>query len=317
MTGHLVLPTGPGATNAVRKDYVDAADAVLSTANALKVDKIGDTMTGPLIVSMIDPVIYLLATGTSSPQIISAKGTTGNPFWQVVLGNSSGHLLVSRYTSGSVIDTPLAIAYDTGRVAFAKGAQFSTDTSFFIQESGTERHFQFMTGWRFLFEEANGTLNWYGDAGGTLKYKSWYNGDFQIGGANAAKVGAGSWTDSSDARIKTVLGPYEHGLAELKQVDPVRYSYKGNSVAGRGAVALDPKARADHADFTNKEFIGVVAQDIEGPLPETVTKVYGLIDGQSVDDLRLLDPSAITWALINAVKELAARVEALEAAQMP
>jgi hypothetical protein len=41
MTGHLGLPTGPSATHAVRKDYVDTADA-------LKVAKAGDTMTGLL-----------------------------------------------------------------------------------------------------------------------------------------------------------------------------------------------------------------------------------------------------------------------------
>jgi len=38
MTGHLALPTGPAAANAVRKDYVDAADSALSSAIALKAD---------------------------------------------------------------------------------------------------------------------------------------------------------------------------------------------------------------------------------------------------------------------------------------
>jgi len=32
MTGHLALPTGPAAANAVRKDYVDAADAALAAS---------------------------------------------------------------------------------------------------------------------------------------------------------------------------------------------------------------------------------------------------------------------------------------------
>ena len=52
MTGHLTLPITPAAANAVRKDYVDAADATLatsiSTGDALKVAKAGDTMTGAL-----------------------------------------------------------------------------------------------------------------------------------------------------------------------------------------------------------------------------------------------------------------------------
>jgi hypothetical protein len=42
MTGHLVLPTGPAASNAVRKDYVDAADA-------LALPKAGGTVTGELV----------------------------------------------------------------------------------------------------------------------------------------------------------------------------------------------------------------------------------------------------------------------------
>jgi hypothetical protein len=53
MTGHLFLPTAPAAANAVRKDYVDAADNTLSgemagvavTANAA-LPKSGGTMTG-------------------------------------------------------------------------------------------------------------------------------------------------------------------------------------------------------------------------------------------------------------------------------
>ena len=38
MVGHLGLPVGPGAAQAVRKDYVDTADAALSTAISGKAD---------------------------------------------------------------------------------------------------------------------------------------------------------------------------------------------------------------------------------------------------------------------------------------
>jgi hypothetical protein len=38
MAGHLALPTGPAAANAVRKDYVDAADGVLQTNINAKAD---------------------------------------------------------------------------------------------------------------------------------------------------------------------------------------------------------------------------------------------------------------------------------------
>jgi hypothetical protein len=57
MTGHLGLPTNPAATNAVRKDYVDAAVAgtvskgYVDTQDALKLDKTGGTINGSLTVA--------------------------------------------------------------------------------------------------------------------------------------------------------------------------------------------------------------------------------------------------------------------------
>jgi hypothetical protein len=54
MSGHLSLPTGPAAANAVRKDYVDAADLLkadktyVDAQDALRLAKAGDSMTGVL-----------------------------------------------------------------------------------------------------------------------------------------------------------------------------------------------------------------------------------------------------------------------------
>jgi hypothetical protein len=51
MSGHLTLPTGPGATQAVRKDYVDAANTAQDTIISGKLVKAGDIMTGLLTLS--------------------------------------------------------------------------------------------------------------------------------------------------------------------------------------------------------------------------------------------------------------------------
>jgi len=52
MGGHLGLPTGPSDSQAVRKDYVDAAIAAIPTPDlSSKVSKSGDTMTGALTVT--------------------------------------------------------------------------------------------------------------------------------------------------------------------------------------------------------------------------------------------------------------------------
>jgi len=115
-----------------------------------------------------------------------------------------------------------------------------------------------------------------------------------------AKPGGGLWADSSDARIKNVVGDYTSGLAAVKMLNPVCYAFKGND---------------DRHTANGKEYIGLVAQDVETVMAEMVTKQRGTIDGQVIDDLRMLDPSALVFALVNCVKELSARIEALEAAR--
>ena len=60
------------------------------------------------------------------------------------------------------------------------------------------------------------------------------------------------------------------------------------------------------------EYVGLIAQEVELPFPECVTQRAGYIDGQPVTDMRDLDTNALTFALINAVKELSARLEAVE-----
>lgn len=130
----------------------------------------------------------------------------------------------------------------------------------------------------------------------------------------AYKAGGGSWGDISDERIKNVVGPYEHGLAEILALNPVRYTFKGNDTYGDPEGAL-PYTNSNHYGPAKdgKEFIGLIAQSVEDPLPECVKQGKGWIDGVEVDDLRDLDPSPLVFALINAVKELTARVAELEA----
>jgi len=124
--------------------------------------------------------------------------------------------------------------------------------------------------------------------------------------SNAYKTGGGSWAASSDERIKTVRGSYDSGLDSILALEPVRYVYKNNETA--------PGERATSND---KEYIGLVAQQAEGPMPELVIQEEGYIDGKKVTDLRKLDASPLTYAFINAFKEIAARLTALETRGIP
>jgi len=142
----------------------------------------------------------------------------------------------------------------------------------------------------------------------------------------------GPFVAYSDERIKNVLGDYTNGLDAIVALQPVRYTFKGNEtdlhpanpmkmgedgkmLPLRKDVVAAPYDTSMHynAAVEQKEFIGLIAQQAEVPMPEIVTSSKGFIDGVEVQDLRTLDTGPILFALINAVKELKARVEELEA----
>jgi Chaperone of endosialidase len=121
--------------------------------------------------------------------------------------------------------------------------------------------------------------------------------------------GGGSWNAISDARIKTVDGPYEVGLDEVLGLAPVLYRYKGND-----GFAKDAKSPHAIVAKDRTTFVGLVAQEVEAVFPGMVTNSEGWIDGVKVTDFKSLNTTPLIYALVNAVKTLAARLTALEAA---
>jgi hypothetical protein len=120
----------------------------------------------------------------------------------------------------------------------------------------------------------------------------------QVGGAAFKNDASNTWTIASDARVKDEVRDLELGLSELQQLRPVRFRYNG-----RGGTA---------AGLTG---IGVLGQEIETVIPETIQRIgAGAPADGDLEDLRVFDSSPLTYVLINAVKELAARVERLEQA---
>jgi hypothetical protein len=148
------------------------------------------------------------------------------------------------------------------------------------------------------------------------------DGTFQVNNGTAYKPGGGSWTATSDERIKTVLGDYTPGLTEILQVQPVAYTYLGNDTptAALTRTPDDPApAQAPYPASPNyeaaedgREFVGFIAQDLEKVFPGMVSQAPGFIDGEAVADLRSVDISNLIYALVNAVKTLASEVEALK-----
>jgi Chaperone of endosialidase len=201
---------------------------------------------------------------------------------------------------------------DEGSIHFIIGS--SGDPSNYHRN--TTHRFQATDGTSFAYVDANGlTVN---SGSGIV----WITGQ-------GYKPGGGAWADTSDARIKDVLGDYESGLDQILALNPKRFVYKGNDTReppsnnqqGPGqtedkSTPTVPYKNSGHynAATESKEFIGLIAQDTEGAMPELVSQHEGYIDGQHVTDLRNVDTTPLIFALVNAVKQLAARVAELEAA---
>lgn len=120
----------------------------------------------------------------------------------------------------------------------------------------------------------------------------------QVAGAAFKNDGSTAWATASDARLKEEIRDLELGLSALQQVRPVRFRYNGRGGTRAGVAG-----------------VGVLGQEIETVIPETIRRVAaGGPDEGELDDLRVFDSSPLTYVLINAVKELAARVARLEQA---
>jgi hypothetical protein len=102
---------------------------------------------------------------------------------------------------------------------------------------------------------------------------------------------SGSWLTFSDRAVKTGVTPYTAGLDAINQLEPVSYTY------------------TSAVEQTNITRYGLIADDVAPVLPEMVGS--GVTPGG--ETLATLAPGHLTWVMLNAIKELSAKVSSLEA----
>jgi hypothetical protein len=118
-------------------------------------------------------------------------------------------------------------------------------------------------------------------------------------GITPQAFGTTVWTNVSDARIKKDVSPYDLGTAALNQLRPVNYVYNGKYGTPDGGPIQT----------------GLIAQEVlTTPFASMVgTRVYEDPNTGVETTLYDVNTNQLVFALINAVKELSARVAALEA----
>lgn len=127
----------------------------------------------------------------------------------------------------------------------------------------------------------------------------------------AGNVLANNVSVTSDKKLKKDIREYDQGLALVKQIRPkkykrkpqvekvVKFSYDGTQTkedVEEGIVIED-----------NREYIGVVAQELQEIAPELV----GSFTDEQGEATLTIDQTALTYVLINAVKEQQLEIEAL------
>lgn len=137
--------------------------------------------------------------------------------------------------------------------------------------------------------------------------------DLELAADSAGKPTSTTWTVSSDARIKTVSGPYRRGLSDVIALVPVEYRLNG---------------RYGSVD-DGKDHVSVIAQDAQSVWPEMVGSYMRYETdpetGEAAQvELLNLNTNDLQWGLVNAVKELAtqnaqmkARLDSLENGPRP
>jgi hypothetical protein len=102
---------------------------------------------------------------------------------------------------------------------------------------------------------------------------------------------ATSWTSDSDERLKNITGTYSNALADIAQIQPIKFTWK--------------------SDELNTPQVGVTAQSVQLVVPEAVSATT-MIDGDDTEYLGVRYTELIPL-LTAAIQELNAKVDSQQA----
>lgn|GEM_PF-3023983 len=244
--------------------------------------------TGPVSTDLATPGGYGIDTVTKSPVVyagyfrnIDAAGTT---YGSVLLGGRN----YSLYSNSSQPSTLM------GNLSLAPSSNPTVNGNFFLPTTGAigfdgnrdnTATMQLWSDNNFYWDMGTAGHLYLRASGGVTKF------DLDASTGNASKSsGGGSWLAYSDKRLKSSITDYGYGLDEIGRIQPVNFQYTKNNPLGL---------------TSGKQYVGVVAQDLQKIMPEAVTK--------NANGYLNVDNDYVIWASVNAIKDLKAENEALKA----
>ena len=278
------------------------------------------TTEGNENVAVGNTAMYQNATGDENTAIggraMYGSGSNNESFKNVVVGYESGEdLTTGSYNTfvGAVAAHEATTSNNNVAVGINAGGTLTTGANniFIGHEAGYN---QVSTGDNSFWIARGGTGH-----GATAV---WLSGDSS---GNVYRTGGGTaFTSTSDERIKKNISDNNEGLSLIKQLRVRNFEWKTEAEIDRtvfGGSANDPKytkeeaAKLDSAsegEYKRKygldvpgTHVGLIAQELEAVKAKWVNTTE--------EGKKTIDPSELTWVLVNAVKELSTKNDALEA----
>ena len=108
-----------------------------------------------------------------------------------------------------------------------------------------------------------------------------------------------AWAQTSDRRIKKDIVPNTKGLAAIIQLEPMNFYYKSDEEL------QEELPGAKEGLPLNKLTTSAIAQELDLIFPEAIQR-------RGEHDIMSVNTDPIFWAMINAIKELSAKLTELE-----
>ena len=225
-------------------------------------------------------VLENVTTGNNNTAIgLDAGSNISTGYENVCVGKQSGEILTTGRNN---------VVIGTGALSGANPTNGQTYNSIYIGNG------VICSGYRNLEIVLGGGLTGKGN-----------NTSFMGANSNYNPGNNSSWNTTSDERIKTNIADYTLGLDTLGQVTVKTYNYLSDSdIATAHPELADSDGLVHEGLNTEKTVVGIMAQELEAVLPNSVETRDNGIKSVNKDEL--------FWVMLNSIKELKARVEALE-----
>ena len=124
--------------------------------------------------------------------------------------------------------------------------------------------------------------------GEVYAYSSAANAD--LSGGVTLNNGATSWAAISDARLKNVTGTYSNALADIANIEPIKFTWK--------------------SDTSNTPQVGVIAQSVENVVPEAIGRAKNIAVPEDDTEYLSVRYTELIPIMIASIQELKALVDA-------